>query len=41
MPEPKAQSLQEPTAQELEQELRDLGLLGYCRSALAERSDDA
>jgi RNA polymerase sigma-70 factor (ECF subfamily) len=36
-----AQSLQEPTTSELEQELRDLGLLGYCRSALAERVEDS
>ncbi len=36
-----AQSLQEPTPAELEQELRDLGLLGYCRSALLERVDEA
>jgi RNA polymerase sigma-70 factor (ECF subfamily) len=36
-----AQSLQEATPAELEQELRDLGLLGYCRSALAERVSDS
>jgi DNA-directed RNA polymerase specialized sigma24 family protein len=33
-----AHSLQDPTEQQLEQELRDLGLLAYCRPALAKRS---
>src|SRR5262249_17858210 len=32
-----AQSLQDPTEQQLEQELRDLGLLAYCRPVLEKR----